>query len=356
MLVTELPVVSRNEDGSTTYQHPTGLKFKHDPAKASFASTAGMKCFGDRLSNPQFMTVEGMKSVCAEFHEYADHSITLNRTGEESKTHKEIFDTVTGENIAILSQDYRILQNKDLFGKFADVCAKIDAKPVGSISVGDKGFTTGHATFVNPEMTFNILEQYPEPVMFTMDMRNSFDGRMGAYIGGGAIQTFCYNLNLWGKACPSIWIPHDSAQIDHVPEILEAYIGGVASNFPGMVKLYSDAESKSVAKHEIADILWGTTIPQGLIDAIANNPMAFNDRLQTHELSMFQLYCCATNALTFRATDSYKSTMGYTESALGLLNKKKDRLIDDGEIRRKKYAEQVAKQTMKRHAAKMAAN
>ncbi len=352
MLVTELPVVAKNEDGSTTYQHPTGLKFNYNPATASFASTAGMKCFGDRLSNPQFVSVEGMRDACKDFHQYGDHEITLARTGMPSETHKEIYDMATGENIAIMSKDYRILQNQDLFGTFANVCAKIDATPVGSISVGEKGFTIGNATFVDPSMTFNVLEQYPEPVMFTIDMRNSFNGRMGVYIGGAGIQVFCYNLNLWGKATPTIWIPHDSEMIDRVPDILEAYISGIASSFPAVVKLYSDAESKPIVQSEIADILWGTTIPQGIIDAIALNPMEYNDRLKVHDLSMFQLYCCVTKALTFRATDSYMSTLGYTESALGLLTKKKDRLLEDGEIRRKKYADNLAKAAVKRATAK----
>lgn len=351
MLVTELPVVSQNEDGSTTYQHSTGLKFKYNPAKANFASTSGLMCYGDRLSNPQFMNNEGLCNVCKDFHTYADHPITLTRTGEESKTHKEVYDEVSGENIAILSKDYRILQNQDLFGKFGEVCEKMNLTPIGSINVGERGFTTGNATFVNPEMTINILEQYPEPIAFTMDLRNSFDGRMGAYIGGAGIQVFCYNLNLWGKKFASVWIPHDSEQIDRVPDILEAYMSTIASSLPGMVKTYSDAESNAVKQSEIADILWGTTIPQGIIDAIAASPMSYNSRLKEHDMSMFQLYCCATNALTFRQTESHKATMGYTESALNLLTKKKERLLEDGEVRRKKYADQIAKQTVKRKNA-----
>ena len=80
--------------------------------------------------------------------------------------------------------------------------------------------------------------------------------------------------------------------------------------------------------------------------------MEYNDRLKVHDLSMFQLYCCVTKSLTFRATDSYMSTLGYTESALGLLTKKKDRLLEDGEIRRKKYADNLAKAAVKRATAK----
>lgn len=356
MLVTQLPEVSKNEDGSTTYQHPSGLKFKYNPNNASFSATKGLSSFGDRLSNPQFMNTAGMREACKDFHTYADHPITLARTGEESETHKEIYDAVTGENIAILTKDYRILQNDALFGTFANVCDKMNVNPIGRISVGERGFTVGHATFVDPEMTINILEQYDEPVMFTIDLRNSFDGRMGAYIGGAAIFTICFNLSLWGKSYQSVWIPHDSAEIDRVPEILEKYLAGIASGMPSMVRIFSDAEGRSVEQKEISDILWGTTIPQGIIDAIASNPLTYNTRLKEHELSMFQLYNCVTNALTFRQTESYKTTMSYTESAMNLLTKKKDRLMEDGEIRRKKYAEQITKAAIKRKDLKQMAS
>jgi hypothetical protein len=346
------------ENGVTVYQDPrTGIKLRYDAnAKHDLFSGQGddapLECFGDRLANPQYVDVAGMREKMTQFHTFSEAPIVFQRTGEVSDTHKEIYDDVTGEFVNVLTKDYRILQNKDLFGKFADICESMNLSPIGNFKMLDHGFTVNENVFMDKDMTFNILEQYDEPCAFMLDMRNSFDGRMGAYIGGGVLQGICSNRNFWGKRAESVWIPHDSKEIDKVPAILESYMANIANMVPSMVRKYSDAEGTEVYADELVDILWGTTIPQCMIDAIASNPQQFNSRLPERDLSMFQVFNCVTNGLTFYQTRSYRSVLSHFDSAMKLLTTKKDRIIDDGEARRQKYADQLAKAQIKRDEQK----
>lgn len=346
-----LEAIKTYEDGSKDIIHPSGLKFHYDP-RNGFDSLNGLSSWGARLERFQFNDRETLKTRIAGLHEYGDAPIRSDRTGELMESHKEVYDKVTGESVSVMTTDYRILQNTDLFKSFSDVMDNTGLTPIGRIDVGDRGFTLGYSTFMNPEYTINILEQYPEPMALGIEFRNSFAGQMGVSGNVWGFVAFCRNFCQWGHLMGSFWVPHNSKDIDRVTDILTEYVQQVLKNSPIITKTCSDAADVPLKKEEVNDVLWGTNLPIGLIDAITVDPVSYNRRISEQGLNMFNLYGCVTNALTFRNSKAYRSTLSYTEGALSLLTEKVDDLIKQGNKRKDAYADFVSKQNAKRQRQK----
>ncbi len=338
-------------DGSRDIKHPSGMTFHYDP-RNGFDSLSGLSSWGARLEKYQFNDSASLKTRIDTLHEYADAPIRSDRTGELMETHKEVYDKVTGETVSVMTREYKILQNTDLFKSFAAVMDNTGLTPVGRIDVGERGFTLGYATFMNPEYTINILEQYPEPMALGIEFRNSFAGQMGVAGNVWGFVAFCRNFSQWGHLMGSFWVPHNSKDIDRVTDILTEYTSQVLKNSPIITKTCSDAADISVKKEDVNDILWGTNLPIGIIDAITIDPVAYNHRIPEQGLNMFNLYNCVTKALTFRESKAYRSTLSYTEGALSLLTEKVDDLIKQGNKRKDAYADFVSKQNAKRQRQK----
>lgn len=347
----ELKAVSEEGNGVKIVEHPCGIKFRYNPNNG-FDAVSGLSSWGARLENFQFNDVASLKGRVAELHEFADGPIRSDRTGEIIPTHKEVYDKDTGESISVMSEGYKLLQNKALFQTFADVCDQTGLTPIGRVDVGSKGFTLGYSTFMNPEFTITLLEQYPEPIALGLEFRNSFAGQMGVSGSAWGFQAFCRNFCQWGKLMGSFWIPHDSKEIEQVQNITTEYVNSVLKNSPIITKTCSDAEGEMIDQKDVVDVLWGTNMPLTLIEGISANPEAYNKRIPEHGLTKFQLYACATNGITFRDSKAYRSTISYAEGALKILTEKTDQLIEDGKKRMKAYADQVAKQTAKREKLK----
>lgn len=340
-------------NGVKIVEHPCGIQFKFNPANG-FEAINGLQSWGARLENFQFNDAASLKARVAQLNMFGENKVRAERTGEILEGYKEVFNADTAEHVAVLSKDYNLLQNRTLFETFNKVCEDTKLTPIGRIDVGKRGFTLGYSTFMNPEFTITLLEQYPEPIALGLEFRNSFAGQMGVDISVWGFQAYCRNFCQWGKLMGEVWIPHDSGAIAKVPELTEEYINMVLKDSPIITKTCSDAEGVHVDPKDVYDILVGTNLPFGICQDIATSPATYNKQLPVKDLSMFQLYACATNGITFRESTAYRSTLSYSEGALKLLTEKQEDLIEAGRKRLDAYADAKAKQNVKRNAIKAA--
>lgn len=347
---------SYDENGNKMMKHPSGLTFTYNPTSRGMGVKG--KMFGTLPRHAQFYDAESLKARIDDLHVFNERPVFYQKDGgfETIESHKQIYNVDTGEPINILTKDYQIVQNKELFGIFSDTCENLNLQPVGNISVMDKGFTMGYVNFFNPEFTINLMEGYDEPVALGVEFRNSFNGAMGVAGQVYGIQTICSNLVIWGDLMNKFWIAHDHKEsISSIADITTAFVENIVKSSPVLRRVCSDAESDEISIGEAQDVLMGTSLPMGMIESIVADPLAYNVRLKNADIrsiSMFQLYNCATCALSFRDSNSYRSTLSHTESALRLLTDKADNLIEAGRIRAKKYADQLVKQALKRDELK----
>lgn len=357
-----MEVVRHLDNDCKIVRHPCGVDFLYDPSKG-YGALTGKQGFGDKLSNAQFVDQVSLQARVDALHEYGSEMVLSKRTSMELAGYREIFDKTTGEHIGILSDKYKLAQNRTLFKNFTDAVQLQGLKPVGRIDVGENGHTVGFVTFLNEQYVIPLLQDYklpngePENCALGIQLTNSYAGEMGVSGQVWGIEAFCKNICEWGSLAGEFWVPHSSENVDNITTILSGFINEVLENAPRLTKVCSDAEGKILSIGEAEDALWGTGIIKGIIDDVIANPKFFNKRLvsdQIRDISMFQLFNCATNAITIRPSSAYKSQISYTKSALKLLTSNPDRLMEHGRDVRENYLKRVSDQQVTRQEASAA--
>ena len=322
--------------------HPSGLRFL-PPTTAKDSSAAMMQCWGRMLETPQFDDAKGFADALKDLDEVTAANVKYGYDGDwyETPDYKAIVSKVSHEIYSMRSDQYLVVQDREVVSPLVEAVKQRKLKPVGRVDGVGSGETTGHIVFANPEFQIELLKEYKDPVMLGVRFWNSYTGALsfGAEVFG--VRMICVNYNLWGDVL---------GEFDHIhkktpEELLKDYNSLIDSMLDKSDKLQGLAQNALHAKlqaNEVEDLLWAIELPDAGFDAISTDFAAWCPESKKLGTNAWTLYNAATAYISWRKRSGtmLSTTDWYARSASKLLTESHDRLIEHGRNLKAKWLEE----------------
>lgn len=293
-----------------------GLKFKVPSGQYDFSSLHGKRCFGSYLADPNVHSVSELIGLARQMSpitrvpvSFKDPSTNKMR---ESKNNFLLVDERTGEDLNVVSEDYNLVQDKDLMMQVADGIRDLGLTPVGSVRArglpNANGVSRMQASIIiaDPDYTIPILQSHDRFIATGFNFTNSYSGDLGIHVEAAGIDTFCTNYNLWGKVLGEYHATH-LKQGDLTREV-EGVLKLSLQNAPKAQAIIKAASEVRILDKEVFPTLAGAGFGMTQTDVIDN----MKGRLEPdtrNRLTALTLNQAATAYVTHMAASADPSTM-----------------------------------------------
>lgn len=219
----------------------------------------------------------------------SDENENLNNTG-----YKFIVREDTGKVLSCMTNDYKLVENKQIIDTAAPILKQHNAKLKESVSLGDGQKTVWK--WIIPDVKIEVAKNdFMNPEII---IKNSYDGSMQVHILSGAFRLVCSNGMIIGNVIEKYNYRHNinSLNIGNLDESIERTIiqaRKVAEEFP-MLK-----DKKLKQKHIIELVkLFPSTMSEFITQyLVANKPKDYWD-----------LFNCATYITSHKMNRKYNTT------------------------------------------------
>lgn len=300
--------------------------------------------WGDQFYNLNFSNVEELRALAPEnvssvpvYVKQGDQFVPV------SNEYRAIVGDDSKQTFAIHSKKYDVVQHRVITDAMAYACEDTSLSVFGHFDEC-KGKFNGYGSFANPDVHIDLGENHEDPVMLGMRFYNSHcgDAKFGGEIFG--IRYVCGNYMAWGDLLGKVSIRHFKSEqnvVDELGKILRGFVDKVDAlkdrvHYIRDVKL--DVEDQEA-------LLWGLGLRQQHVENMMTYRQFLNPEIDTGSVSAFDIYNVGTAFVTYRVGGGHMvdGNLRMSDRIQSILTQNIDRLIDDGQRKKTRYFEELAK-------------
>lgn len=344
--------LSYDMNGQPFLVHESGMKYR--PTYGT-GMKSGLKCFGQVLNKPTFVVPEGLRAEIAKLPDVELRRVFDGNNAELEKF-RAVTNTATNEVYAVLSDQYRVVQDREILTPFADMAEERGLNTVGRTH-SQGGKTRAYVTFTNPEYIVRLLDEQDDDIMIGVRLVNSHKGDRGWGFRFFGVRMVCCNFNTWGHMLGSMHVRHVSS----ADAIRETYLKGIENALDKTPKLKNMAHVLSetfVKWDEAIDMAWGCNASPGVASQIGANIEVLVPEIKSKaKPTAYDIWNALTAGATWGQSFNPETLEHRADGAEKLWYANHDHLIQKGRERREKYeAILKAQQEKKSQEVKVHAN
>lgn len=303
-------------------------------------TTKPMRLWADQFCNLNFTNAEELRAIQPET--VTAQTLYTVRDGEHravSNKWKAIVGDTTGDTYAFHSDNYEVVQHSVIIDAMCDASRDTSLSLFGHFDE-ENGRFNGYGTFANPDVHINLGEEHDDPVMLGMRFYNSHNGdsKFGGEIFG--IRYVCGNYMAYGDVLGKVSIKHFKSA-ENVANSLAGVLKGFVDRMDSLKDRVHYIRDTILTADEQSAVLWGIGFNPKQVESIMTYKALLNPEL-TGSISAYDIYNAGTAFISYKVSGAgtVNSNLGLSEKVERLLTGKIDRLIDEGERKRTRYAEE----------------